>query len=429
MKLILYSWNANNEQILMDNLIKLGFEVVCFRKECRHYTRDMELAMEMIPFIHAQGAEAVVSFNYFPIVSMICNTCQIPYYAWVYDCPHFTLYAKQIGLPCNHIGIFDREMVGQLEGYGVNTVHHVPLAVDTDHFEAAISQATPQEKERFRCDISFVGSLYTDEHNYYDRLFGEEDAVKQEDMSERAVECSSRQGERPAAGLAAIASGISRQCFAYHEDYLRQAVMNGNIDLGRIQVQMEKQGLMLGEDYYAKAEDILLAAVLEKKVTVEERRILLTQMAGRFAISANNDGAGNRGSNFRLYTGSDTAALPELDFCNCGTVDYHTQMPLVFAGSRINLNISLRSIHAGIPLRVLDIMACGGFVLSNWQPEIAEYFEEGVEIVTFDSLEDCLTKTAYYLSHEEERRQIAANGKRKVQEKFSYQVGLERLFG
>ena len=218
----------------MDNLIKLGFEVVCFRKECRHYTRDMELAMEMIPFIHAQGAEAVVSFNYFPIVSMICNTCQIPYYAWVYDCPHFTLYAKQIGLPCNHIGIFDREMVGQLEDYGVNTVHHVPLAVDTDCFEAAISQATPQEKERFRCDISFVGSLYTDEHNYYDRLFGEEDAVKQEDMSERAVECSSRQGERPAAGLAAIASGISRQCFAYHGDYLRRAVMDGNIDLGRM---------------------------------------------------------------------------------------------------------------------------------------------------------------------------------------------------
>lgn len=403
MRLILYSWNANNEQILMDNLIKLGFEVVCFRKECRHYTRDMELAMEMIPFIHVQGAEAVVSFNYFPIVSMICNTCQIPYYAWVYDCPHFTLYAKQIGLPCNHIGIFDREMVGQLEGYGVNTVHHVPLAVDADCFEAVISQATPQEKERFRCDISFVGSLYTDEHNYYDRLFGEKDA--------------------------AITSGISRQCFAYHEDYLRQAVMNGNIDLGRIQVQMEKQGLMLGEDYYAKAEDILLAAVLEKKVTVEERRILLTQMAGRFAISANNDGAGNRCSNFRLYTGSDTSALPKLDFCNCGTVDYHTQMPLVFAGSRINLNISLRSIHAGIPLRVLDIMACGGFVLSNWQPEIAEYFEEGVEIVTFDSLEDCLAKTAYYLSHEEERRQIAANGKRKVQEKFSYQVGLERLLG
>ena len=67
--------------------------------------------------------------------------------------------------------------------------------------------------------------------------------------------------------------------------------------------------------------------------------------------------------------------------------------------------------------------------MSNWQPEIAACFAEGVEIVTFDSLEDCLAKKAYYLSHEEERRQIAANGQKKVQEKFSYQIGLDRLFG
>lgn len=76
----------------------------------------MELAMEMIQAVHRETAEAVVSFNYFPIVSMICQTCGIPYYAWVYDCPHFTLYAKQVGSPHNHIGIFDREMVRQLEG-------------------------------------------------------------------------------------------------------------------------------------------------------------------------------------------------------------------------------------------------------------------------------------------------------------------------
>ena len=31
MRLLLYSWNANNEQILEDNLIKMGFEdpVLC----------------------------------------------------------------------------------------------------------------------------------------------------------------------------------------------------------------------------------------------------------------------------------------------------------------------------------------------------------------------------------------------------------------
>ena len=78
MRVLLYSWNANNEQILADNFIRFGFEVVWFRKECKHYTRDMELAMELIPLIHAQGAEAVVAVNYFHILSKIFNNIKIP---------------------------------------------------------------------------------------------------------------------------------------------------------------------------------------------------------------------------------------------------------------------------------------------------------------------------------------------------------------
>lgn len=444
MKLILYSWQANNEQILADNLIKMGFDVVWFRKACKHYTRDMELAMEMLQTIHREGAEAVVSFNYFPIVSMICHTCGIPYYAWVYDCPHFTLYAKQVGDPCNHIGIFDREMVRRLkEGYGINTVYHAPLSADAEYFGNVLRCASQTERDRYRCDISFVGSLYTDEHNYYDLLFagdresGAQTAGDRENADRRAiaVECGR------------VEDFMERQRFAYEKDYLRQAVTAGQINLKNLQKPMEEQGLMLGEDYFAKPEDILTAAVLEKKVTVEERRMLLTEIA-EAAGQRQQDSAepqeeydtcvgeekqgktsADRKYDFRLYTGSDTRSLPALHAHNCGRVDYHTQMPLVFAGSRINLNISLRSIHSGIPLRVLDIMACGGFVLSNWQPEIAECLEEGAEIVTFRSLEECMDKVLYYLSHEEERRQIAEAGYRKVKEKFSYKAGIGGLFG
>lgn len=120
--------------------------------------------------------------------------------------------------------------------------------------------------------------------------------------------------------------------------------------------------------------------------------------------------------------------MPLLRKYSCGRVDYKTQMPLVFAGSKINLNISLRSIHSGIPLRVLDIMACGGFVLTNWQPEIEEYFVEGAEVAMFHSLEECMEKIDYYLQHEEKRKQIAEAGRKKVLEEFSYQTGLIKLF-
>lgn len=457
MRLLFYSWKANNEQILADNLIKCGFEIRWFDKECKHYTRDMELAAEMIPYINQESIEAVVSFNYFPIISMVCNTCQIPYFSWVYDSPHFTLYAKQIMLPCNHIGIFDREMVKHLQDtYQVPTVFYAPLAVDTEYFDRMMRSAqgadsTYTEKSghgsehvkgvqsksgqrsiregalaQYTCDVSFVGSLYTDEHNYYDMLgLAESGSLATGD-------------DMPANSRAASVSLnqlLERQLFNYQQDHLRLALSSGKIDICVIKDKVEKHGLMLGEDYFANPEDILLAAVLEKKVTVEERRILLTEIAeGNFVQEGFSEGqkhnsAKQREPSFRLYTGSDTKKFPALDACNNGTVDYHSQMPLVFAASRINLNISLRSIHSGIPLRVLDIMACGGFVLSNWQPELAEYFTEGEELALFESKDECMEKIAYYLTHEDKRREIAAAGKQKVQEMFSYEKGLERLFG
>ena len=412
MKLLLYTWKANNEQILADNLIKLGLEVLWFDKECRHFTRDMELAAEMIPYIHQKGIEAIVSFNYFPIISMICDTCKIPYYAWVYDCPHFTLYAKHIMLPCNHIGVFDREMVRKLWDKGVQTVYHVPLSVDVKHFAQVIMEnigisdagsvhevcASSGSRKNlplnFASDISFVGSLYSDEYNYYDRLLDKKDKEIFDEF-------------------------VRKQCFCYNRDYFGEALTKKELDLSIIQAKMEEHGLMLGEDYFADVKELLQAKVLDKKVTVEERSILFNKIAETFGEKYQ----------FNLYTASDLQKQPLLKKFYRQTVDYHKQMPLVFAGSRINLNVTLRSIHSGIPLRVLDIMACGGFVLTNPQPEIMEYFEDGREIAVFRSMEECLDKISYYLEHEEERQAVAAAGLHSVQERFGYGTGLMKLFG
>ncbi len=393
MRILLYAWQAQNEKILADNCIKSGFEIVWFREPCKHYTRDVELAAKMIPYIHSEGIEAVLSFDYFPIISMICDTCKIPYYAWVYDCPHFTLYANQIHVACNHIGIFDKEVVRKLQAKGVQTVYHVPLSVDAVCFEQVIRKAGRQEAGKFQSDISFVGSLYTDGYNYYDRLLGKDEQALFDDA-------------------------IQRQTFSYDKNYLAEAVASGQIDISVIKKRMEQEGLMLGEDYFAEAEDILQASVLEKKVTVEERRALMLRIAEEFG----------KKYRFSLYTGSDLHEIPVLMKYQKGTVNYQTQMPLVFSGSKINLNLSLRSIHSGIPLRVLDIMACGGFVLSNWQPEIAEYLEEGKEIVTFACMEECMDKIHYYLAHDGERRRIAEAGHNKVKDAFSYEKGLRMLF-
>ena len=58
--------------------------------------------------------------------------------------------------------------------------------------------------------------------------------------------------------------------------------------------------------------------------------------------------------------------------------------------------------------------------MTNYQAEIPLYFKEGEDLVCFDGIEDLREKIAYYLTHEEERKQIAENGYQKVKKYHGY---------
>ena len=73
-----------------------------------------------------------------------------------------------------------------------------------------------------------------------------------------------------------------------------------------------------------------------------------------------------------------------------------------------------------MPLRVLDVMAAGGFLLTTYTEEIAEQFKDGEDLVIAYTPEEMIQKTAYYLEHEEERKKIARKGQETVFEKFAY---------
>ena len=61
-------------------------------------------------------------------------------------------------------------------------------------------------------------------------------------------------------------------------------------------------------------------------------------------------------------------------------------------------------------------------------PELAEYFVAGEDFVYFESDEDLLAKAEYFLIHENERKEIADNGWRKIQAAFSYDKKLLDIF-
>lgn len=52
--------------------------------------------------------------------------------------------------------------------------------------------------------------------------------------------------------------------------------------------------------------------------------------------------------------------------------------------------------------------------------DINELFIDGEDMVLYYNDNDLISKVDYYLSREEERRKIAANGKKKIMDMFGY---------
>ena len=141
-----------------------------------------------------------------------------------------------------------------------------------------------------------------------------------------------------------------------------------------------------------------------RKITSNERLSLLRLASDRFPL--------------KLYTHHPSPLLPKAEYI--GPVDYYDTMPYIFQHSRINLNITLKSIHSGIPLRCMDIMGSGGFLLTNYQEDFLDDFQPDEDFVFYESEDDFLDKITYYLSHDAERSQIAANCLGKMSESHTF---------
>jgi spore maturation protein CgeB len=114
---------------------------------------------------------------------------------------------------------------------------------------------------------------------------------------------------------------------------------------------------------------------------------------------------------------------PLLDYCK-GILPM-PDLPKLYSSCFINLNAHMEQ-HAEfgtINLRIYDILACGGFILSDWVDSLETVFEDAV--VYTDGYEDEWAKIVYYLSNSEEREKKAKKGMELVKAKHSYAQRME----
>lgn len=386
MKILFIEWASFGNADIKDAFIKEGHSIVSFPFSNKDARRDAKIEADLTESLRETVPDAVFSFNYFPLVSNVCKREGLPYLSWIYDSPYVMLYSYTTVNPCNHIHVFDSAVYREFQAAGIPTVHYLPMAANTERLDQLAaagangshritSQGCDGSFAAFPYDISFVGSLYTESHNFFDRM---------ETLS------------------------------AYAKGYL-EGLMNAQMHIQGYNLVQESLSPIMGELYQALPMDpnpdgvetreyLYAQYVINRKITGLERLRLLTAITERHPLD--------------LFTLDPAFTLPNLR--NHGTADYYSEMPLVFQKSRINLNISLRSIKSGIPLRAFDIMGSGGFLLSNYQEDFLENFTPGEDFVCYESEQDLLQKIDYYLTHEDERQAIAKNGHDKVAAAHTY---------
>lgn len=387
-RVLMFQSDVCGEDSAKQGLSSLGYEVDIMSGTVKDYERDSRIQNAFLEYFRqcvscGVMCDFVFSIDYFPVVSRVCNTMEIPYVSWIVDCPMNTLFSKTVLNKCNRIFLFDYMQYEELKKLGVERCFHMPLATDIDQWDSC--EINESRDGEYVSDVSFLGNLYNDElrngylqlKNLNPYLEGYLDAIKKVQFE------------------------------IYGESIVDELLNESILELCRAQIKID-----LGPDYFDMYKRII-ADMIYKEISHIERIEVLSMLGKTF--------------NTKLYTSSDLSELEGVPLELGGYVEYLTVMPKVFRLSKVNINITSKSIRTGIPLRVLDVLGCGGFLITNYQPEIAEYFVDGKELVMYESLEDLKEKVHYYLEHEAERKKIAAAGYKKVKEEFSYEVKLREI--
>lgn len=387
MNILYYDWNEFTREDAQNAFVSMGHTLTIVQYEWKHIGYDEGFLRALLRKLlkkKPNGSPMIdfaFSFNFFPVISIACEMVNIPYLCLVFDSPYLPLNSIQINNSVNHVFVFDQELIARLRRQGVKTLHHSPLAVSGER----LKKISKDLKDKpYYYDISFVGTLYDDEFKLYDSLHDLQPHVK------RRVDEVIRAQER-----------------IYGYDLIGQKKLITD------DMILEMQKLVDFEDtgHFFMDEKQILRDMIRRKVSQLERVEILQMLAEVAPVS--------------LFTREDQIAPEGVN--DHGYAEYRHKMPEIFRLSKVNLNITLRTILSGIPLRALDVMAAGGFLISTYQRELAEAFEDGKELVLVHTPKELKECCSYYLAHEAERDRIRRRGQEKVLAIYDYKIIFEKM--
>lgn len=328
----------------------------------------------------------VFSINYFPYISEICQKLNVLYVCLSVDCPVLEFFSDSIHNSCNRIFLFDYNQYLQFKDENPECIFYLPLGTNTDRWDAVLVEPVGKngknDENRWLYDVSLVGSLYTEKSPYDDLTMTEFDRGFADGLIESQLKFP---------GLDLVNEVLS--------DRLIQGLKSAKSRT----LDNHWNKYVLSDAFTDTDKYVAANYYLGMRVSQLERIRLLNMLAKDFAVE--------------LFTRSDVSALENVKVY--GGVSTHKEMPEIFNRSKINLNITIRPIQTGLSQRIWDVLGCGGFLLTNYQMELPEYLQVGADLDCYESPAELKEKVAYYLSHQEERMEIAHHGYETVKNKHT----------
>ena len=377
MKILIYDMGSYTFNDILYYLRKAGHSCKTVYYHFPDKFQDDFFCERFSEYLRSDTWDGVFSVNFFPLVARLCQEFRIRYISWCYDSPMEERLQEYFSCDTSYIFLFDRMEVLGYQAAGCQNVFHLPLAVNTARLDALTFDR--RQIAARSADISFVGHLY--DSPLETLLYSADDYIK------------------------GYIEGILQAQLRIYGYYILDELITDDI-LDAVNASFRKIGqTSLSLNHRG------LSFAIASQITHLERSFLLEQLGELFQT---------------CFYSSRPCSLKNA--VAKGPLKYADEMPCVFRHSRLNLNPTLKCIQSGIPLRALDIMGARGALLSNYQPELAEYFENEKDLILYESMEDAVAKADFYLRHEELRKAIALRGYQRVKEAFSYPERIDTMF-
>ena len=341
-------------QDVAKDLLAKGYAILQWDVESLSHDEILYCAMQAHPRL-------AISINYRYGLAEIAQRLGFPLCIWEVDPFMDEIRHVEGDVSYTYIFTFRKENILAFTKAGFHNVSWLPLATNPNRCHP--KPATEEEKKRFATPVSFVGASLAESGRHYRKVFEETYArwSGRDDIADLVDEMKEQQA-------------TDWSCFCIRE-LIQEYVPDFALVMENAQVSLVS---LLGE-YVAS-----------------EKRKAYVQALEEYGIQVWGDRYWGWSQGYR------------------GRAGHLQEVVDIYRNSDINIDINRIYQPDIVTMRVFDVIASGGFILSEYTPELSELFVVGEEIETYRNLDELREKVKFYLANPDKRQKFIDAGRKRV---------------